>query len=163
MLKGGRMDKAPWLNITVIAFLQKIITKDFRILELGAGASTVWFAKRAGYVLSYENNKKWFDNVLEELKKAGLKNCKLIFDPAYPKNGIQDLQGQFDLILIDGRGRVKNTAVIMTHVKLGGYLMLDDSQRGRYNAIREFLNAWEKTELIEPGVARTTTVWKRSI
>jgi len=157
------MAEAPWLNNIVIAFLQKIITKDFRILELGAGASTVWFAKRAGYVLSYENNKKWFDSVTGELKKAGLKNCKLIFDPAYPKNGIQDLQGQFDLILIDGRGRVKNTAVTMAHVKPGGYLMLDDSQRGRYNAIRKFLGTWEKIELIEPGFARTTTVWKRKV
>lgn len=155
------MAKTPWLNSTVIAFLQRIITKDFRILELGAGVSTVWFAKRAGYVLSYENNKEWFDSVTEELKKAGLKNCKLIFDPAYPKNGIQDLQGQFNLILIDGRGRVKNTAVTMVHVKPGGYLMLDDSQRGRYNTIRELLSAWGKIELIEPGVARTTTVWKR--
>lgn len=157
------MDKVPWLNITVIAFLQKIITKDFRILELGAGASTAWFAKRAEYVLSYESNKEWFDNVIEELKKAGLKNCKLIFDPTYPKNGIRDLRGQFDLILIDGRGRVKNAAVTMAHVKPGGYLMLDDSQRGRYNAIRELLNTWEKIELIEPDVARTTTVWRRRI
>ena len=157
------MTKTPWLNSTVIAFLQKIITKDFRILELGAGASTVWFAKRAGYVLSYENKKKWFDSVTEELRKAGLKNCKLIFDPAYPKNGIQELQGQFDLILIDGRGRVKNTAITMVHVKSGGYLMLDDSQRGRYNIIRKLLSAWGKIELIEPGIVRTTTVWKRNV
>lgn len=157
------MVKVPWLNSTVIAFLQRIITKDFRILELGAGTSTVWFAKRAGYVLSYENNKEWFDSVTEELKKAGLKNCKLIFDPAYPKNGIQGLQGQFDLILIDGRGRVKNITVTMAHVKPDGYLMLDDSQRKRYNEARQLLEEWEKIELIEPNISRTTTVWKKSV
>jgi len=143
--------------------LQKIITKDFRILELGSGASTIWFAERAGYVLSYENNKIWFSSVIGELKKSGLKNYELVFDPAYPKNGIQGLKGEFDLILIDGRGRVKNTAVTMAHVKPGGYLMLDDSQRGQYNTIRELLSTWEKTELIEPGIERTTTVWKREV
>ena len=155
------MAKVPCLNSIVIAFLQKIITKDFRILELGSGTSTVWFAQRAKFVISYENKRKWFNSVTIELKEAGIQNCKLILDPAYPKNGIRGLEGQFDLVLIDGRGRVKNIVVTMPYVKLGGYLMLDDSQRKRYNRARELLEEWEETEFIEPGVLRKTVVWKR--
>ena len=45
----------PLLNLATVDFLQKIITKNFKILEIGSGSSTIWFAKRVKYIVSYEH------------------------------------------------------------------------------------------------------------
>lgn len=126
----------PWLVPDSIIFLEAILTSKSKILEAGAGASTIWFAKRAESVLSFEHNKSWFDDVKETLKHHGIKNVDLRHKPDYPKKGLT-IKGLFDVILIDGRGRVRTTMSVLQNLKVGGHLILDNAERSRYRKIIE--------------------------
>jgi len=138
----------PWFAVALTRFLERNITRETDILEIGAGGSTVWLAKRAKSIRSYEHDSRWYALVQSKLKDAGLGNCELIHDPNYPELGIKENSREFDMIIIDGRGRVKSIKTTYQLLRPGGYLMLDDSERTRYAEGKALLDAlgWEKTE-----------------
>jgi len=151
----------PWMTKTTIKFLESIITKESKVLETGAGGSTIWFAERVRKVISFEHKKKWFNLVKERLiEKKLLDKVQLYYSPQYPNKGIPKLTEQYDLILIDGRGRVKSIETTYHYLKPGGYLVLDDSERMRYDSAIKLLNqlGWEKIMLRDTEIA---TAWRR--
>jgi len=149
----------PWLVPNSVIFLEAVLTSDSSVLEAGAGASTVWFAKRAKHVLSFEHNKSWYDNVKETLEYHGIKNVDLRHEPEYPKKGLT-IEGLFDVILIDGRGRVKTAMSILRNLKAGGYLILDNAERAKYDKIIKVMRA-----LKYPSITFTdkwiTMLWRK--
>ena len=50
---------SPWIVPAAIGWPRRRIRRDWSILELGAGRSTAWPARRAGRVLSFEDNEFW--------------------------------------------------------------------------------------------------------
>jgi predicted O-methyltransferase YrrM len=116
----------PHLTQPTIEFLEKILTPESEVLETGSGGSTLWIAKRVKWITSFEHNETWFQLVMRKLLDEKLKNFSLNFMPDYPNLGVQ-CAGQYDLVFIDGRGRVRSIETTISHVKLGGYLLLDDS------------------------------------
>lgn len=152
----------PWFAVALTRFLERNITKETDILEIGAGGSTVWLAKRAKSIRSYEHDSRWYALVQSKLKDTGLGNCELIHDPNYPELGIKENSREFDMIIIDGRGRVKSIKTTYQLLRPGGYLMLDDSERTRYAEGKVLLDAlgWEKTELKIEGIKKMATAWR---
>ena len=67
----------PWIVPASIGFLRRRIRSHWSILELGAGRSTAWFARRAGRVISFEDNGFWADQTRERLRERGLENVEL--------------------------------------------------------------------------------------
>ncbi len=153
----------PWLTKPTIAFLQRTLTPEMVMLEVGSGASTVWFARRVKEITSFEHQREWFFLVAHKLRAAGIGNCTLRLEPNYPVKGIPGHNSQYDFILIDGRGRVQSIKTTYIRLKPGGYLMLDDSQRVRYNEGKELLDSlgWQRQEFVEEGNKKTATVWRR--
>src|ERR1700710_1149341 len=49
----------PWVTYPAIEFLMGLDLSDARVLEFGAGQSTLWFAKCAQSVLSYDESPEW--------------------------------------------------------------------------------------------------------
>jgi hypothetical protein len=72
----------------------------------------------------------------------------------------------FDLVAVDGRARPSCIYHARRKVKIGGYLMLDNSERAHYQRAKELLSDWEKHEFYGPGPYNycfsETTIWKRS-
>jgi len=159
----SKWQSTPRFALAMIQFLDRIITKDIDILETGAGASTVWLAKRAKSVLSYEHDPKWYALVVSKLREEGLQNCELIHDPLYPERGINPNFRSFDIVIIDGRGRIKSMETTCHLLKSGGYLILDDAERTRYRAGRELLDrfGWERTELNTEGIKKRAIAWRK--
>jgi len=154
----------PWFAVALTRFLERNLTKKMDILEMGAGASTVWIAKRVKSIRSYEHDKRWYELVQNKIKEAGLNNCELVHDTNYPNIGITEKSRKYDMIIIDGRGRVLSIKTTYQFVKLGGYLILDDSQRTRYAEGKVFLDSlgWERTELHIEGIKKSATAWRKS-
>ncbi len=152
----------PWLVKDSIKFLDSIITKDSIVLETGSGNSTIWFAERVKKIISFEHNKEWNDKIKKILNAKGLKNVDLYFDPDYPIEGIPDLNNLYDVILIDGRGRFKSVKTSLKFLKLGGFLVLDNSDNKKYKPIVDLLDnlGWERKDFIETW---RTTFWKKKI
>jgi hypothetical protein len=123
-----------------------------RVFEYGSGASTVWLAKRAGSVVSVEHDEHWAGEVRDRL--AGHANVELRVVPpddsyvderyASAKRGwqsrtfrnyahaIEDEEGKFDLIVVDGRARSACLEVARSAVMKEGMILFDNSDRRRY-------------------------------
>lgn len=166
-LKTLMMDRGgePHVNPQAMVLLRSIINSNSRVLETGAGSSTVWFAERVKKIISFEHKRKWYEVVLCELLKLGKINYFLFFDPKYPVEGVGNADSRYDIIFIDGRGRVKSIMTSHKLLKKGGYLILDDSYRKKYKAGKDFLDnlGWEKTITYNiDNPPREAIFWKRT-
>ena len=117
------------------------------MLELGSGRSTVWFARRAGRVISFEDNEYWLPRTRERLDEAGLPNVDLRL------RAVEDFPGEvaaltddsFDLVVVDfleapSVTRIDALSPAMKKVRPGGHLLLDDSDRPGYRQAFELLS-----------------------
>ena len=147
--KTGRPEE-PWLTREAITHLSGTVRSGAKILEYGAGASTIWFAKRAFVVDSIEHDRAWFDLVRQAVEMEGLPNVGLHHVPAtndfeeYVQFGRQlgTQRGGYDVVVVDGRRRVRCMKAIAEFVTPGGLLVLDNAERPKYSEGHEFLSKW---------------------
>jgi predicted O-methyltransferase YrrM len=147
--RRGKTPERPWIVPAAIGWLQRRIRKDWAVLELGSGRSTVWLARRAGSVLSFEDNEFWAGHTRGRLDEVGLHNVDLRVGP------IEELPGSvaalpddaFDLVVMDFLEAPTVTRVdvlkpALKKVRPGGLLLLDDSDRPGYREAFELLKGW---------------------
>jgi len=70
-------DQRPWLTHGAIRFLKRILRKDMRIYEYGAGGSTIFFALLAEKVFTCEHDPLWAIKVQEALDKMNCANYEI--------------------------------------------------------------------------------------
>ena len=152
----------PWINYVIIQFLHRYLKPNMRVLEFGAGGSSVFFLKREIILFSIEHEESWLIKVREIIPKKYLKNWTpnliLQSDPnnEIPKvNEYLDpikliLDSSIEIALIDGRHRVECIKRVIAKIKPGGCLILDNSDRPQYAKAYEILSTWtlEETECI---------------
>lgn len=112
--------------------IDKVLNKTYTVFEWGTGYSTIWLAQRVGKVITMEHDPDWFYKIQEIIRELGLTNIEQHLYPLdnekyYTK--IHDFK-DIDFIIIDGRNRIRcfNEAI-----KLGKFIMLDDSERDKYS------------------------------
>ena len=147
--KRGDTPERPWIVPAGIGWLRRRIRSDWVVLELGAGRSTPWFARRAGQVLSFEDIEFWVDETRSRLRMLGLENVELRHRPVEKLAAEVDSlpNASFDLVAMDFLESPTVTRIdvlkpAMTKVRPGGYLLLDDSDRPGYSEAFELLAGW---------------------
>lgn len=140
----------PWLTREAITYLERILKPSDKVLEYGMGGSTVWFSKRALRVDSIEHDLSWFDLVLKAVQQDPLLNVGLHHVP--PDNDFEQYVqfgrklgeggGGFDVVVVDGRRRVRCIRAISEFVLPGGLLVLDNAERPHYQEAQDFLSSW---------------------
>jgi predicted O-methyltransferase YrrM len=147
--RRGETPERPWIVPASIGYLRRRIRSDWSVLELGAGRSTVWFARRAGRVLSFEDNAFWADQTRERLREEALGNAELRVGPVeeLPAKVAELPDSDFDLVVVDFLEAPTVTRIdvlkpAMKRVRPGGYLLLDDSDRPGYAEAFDLLGAW---------------------
>src|SRR5262249_4815719 len=101
--RTGRTPERPWIVPAAIGWLRRRMRRDWAVLELGSGRSTVWFARRAGRVVSSEDNELWYAVTRERLDQLGKADVDLRL------RAVEDLPSEvsalpdatFDLAVID--------------------------------------------------------------
>jgi hypothetical protein len=143
----------PWWTFKasdeVAAFLAA--QPDARVFEWGSGASTAWLSRRASAVTSVEHDATWAAIVRPVLPDNAVVH---VVDPA-PATGsagqvlsqkpgfegldfaqyvaaVDDVDGRFDLIVVDGRARGACFERAITRLAPGGVLVFDNVDRQRY-------------------------------
>jgi hypothetical protein len=123
----------PWMNYSVIAFLEKQLRKDLTLFEYGSGYSTFFYSRLVGKVTCVEHNRSWY----ESLEKKIPANVKLIFiKQDYGGDYCRSitLNGQqYDVVVVDGRDRVNCIKQSIEHLSVQGVILLDDSDRDNYS------------------------------
>jgi len=160
--------------------------------------STLYFSVKVKNITSIEHDKNWYNNIKKELVKRNINNCeyfliepdkfddknsngintfnkpglkvysKFIFDKyiesidKYPDN-------YFDLVFIDGRARLGCIQHSIGKIKIGGYLVMDNSDESKYNLTKNLLKKYEKRDFF--GIAPANpylelskvSYWKASV
>ena len=150
--RTGGTPERPWIVPAAIGWLGRRIRSDWSILELGAGRSTIWFARRAGRVLSLEDNEFWATCTRKRLNELERENVELrqlrVEDFPAEVDSLPD--ASFDLVVVDflesqHATRIDALRPAMRKVRAGGLLLLDDSDRPGYSEAYELLADWGET------------------
>lgn len=164
-MKVKVVKNVPWLVPSAIDFL-KLIFADaidkgvpMKVIETGAGGSTLFFAEYAEQLLTFEHSRKWFNVIDKALEDFDRTFIELRFDPEYPKMGLRNIDKDYDLALVDGRGRVRSIASLVGCIKNGGWLILDNAERPRYKKAVDMLNRTFSTRIVFTK-DWTTTFWR---
>lgn len=151
----------PWWTLAAADAVDDFLRErpDARVLEWGSGASTVWLARRAGSVVTVEHDPGWAARTARALAArdldsvelrvveprpgpAGVRSAKRGFEgldfTAYA-DAIDDLDGDFDLVVIDGRAREACLVRAIDRLADGGVVVFDNVDRARYRAAIEAL------------------------
>lgn len=123
---------APWLPPSAVDFLDRWLRDSDRVVELGAGRSTAWLARRVAEVTSVEHDPRWLGEVRAAL--AGRDNVTLLeTSDADPERYLAPLRARFsgraDLVLVDGRHRDAAALWALDHVAAGGLVVVDNAER----------------------------------
>ena len=135
----------PWMSYAVIDALSERLTASSVVHEYGAGGSTVFFAQRAGTVVSLESASEWHAVTAMRLQLLGAQNVDLRFAEADFTDAQRLRQSAFyqalptgpaDVILIDSEDhhqghacRPQLFAFAEDQVREGGVIVVDDADR----------------------------------
>lgn len=159
----GRTDETatlelrPWMHDDEIAVLKSAVSPGMRVLEWGAGGSTLLFRRlvgSSGHVDSIEHELEWVGKVEEALAREGCRDgARLHHVPAafgsspisrarprqfvrYVNKGIElGRDACYDICFVDGRDRVQCALSAAKVLRKGALLFFHDfaaSDRGRY-------------------------------
>lgn len=163
----------PWIVYGAIDFIKSIIKSEMTVWEYGSGSSTLFYARRVSKVYSIENDKLWYEHILQTMNDQSISNVvyKLIpHDIEDEENvsefiskstkktfrtyvqSINDIPNEsLDIVIIDGRARAACISYAMPKVCDGGYLIVDNSDRAYYFEGNDELldnNKWEGMHFI---------------
>ncbi len=123
---GDPVPAYPWLHPEAVEYLEGLLTPEMRVLEHGAGGSTLWFAERVKEVVTLEHNPEW----AEKMRALAPANVRVIH------TGTQEARVTcpFDLFLIDGAREQRGQMILLSPqlVKPGGWVVLDNANRPEY-------------------------------
>jgi hypothetical protein len=125
-----------------------------RVFEYGSGASTLWLSRRAGEVHSVEHDRQFFQYLTPRLSEHPSVSLRLVEAvpsalPAVPSQrhghagldfsdyvaSVDDVPGELDLVVVDGRARVASARRALPRLAEGGLLLLDNANRAEYASV----------------------------
>jgi precorrin-6B methylase 2 len=128
----------PWVTYPFIHFIEERISKEMIVFEYGSGSSTEWYSQKVAYVYSVEHDEEWQKNVSQK----NIPNAEIVY-----QNNLTDAYHQqvlnydfnFDIVIVDGRNRVKCLIEATKKIKDTGVIVLDNSERENYKEGIDFL------------------------
>lgn len=115
----------PWFTLPCLEWLLKQEVNSWKVMEYGAGYSTIWFRANCQKLESIDSNARWATAV-------GAFN----YEGSSPEIYIEACAKKdffWDCIIIDGIQREKCAAFATNHLKSGGYLIIDNYGQEDYN------------------------------
>jgi hypothetical protein len=145
-----RLD-VPWWTFRAAKEVEEFLASrvDSRIFEWGSGASTFWLASRSATVQSVEHDVDWAAAMQRDLpsnaavravvpqrrspvvvgsRKAGFSGLDFTDYVA----AIDETEGPYDLIVVDGRAREACLERAVKRLAPGGLIVFDNVERRRY-------------------------------
>jgi predicted O-methyltransferase YrrM len=140
-----------------------------RVLELGSGASTLWFASMGKTVTSLEDDPDWAAWVRSKID-SGQSSCSVLTgDIEVLWDSTSEELASFDLVVVDHNESAGFTRidVLKRLVAYPGYVCLDNSDRSRYSAAESIMKNHRpirsKGMLRSPFQASETTLFVPSL
>ena len=121
----------PWYTYPCIDFIDKIDFSKKKILEFGAGQSTLWWGNKSKKVLSFENDMLWFEKINSQknfnTEVVFINNKNDIETGTINNNKIKNYCP--DVIIIDGGiNRYTSLKISLKYIKNDGIVIIDNSE-----------------------------------
>ena len=159
----------PWVTFYAIDFLNILDFKGKRVFEYGSGASTLYWLSKGATCVSIEHDKQWYDKMKSSISAIAEVDYRLIqpelrspveitINPANPdhygsnspefknydfSHYVQQIDEfpdeYFDIIMIDGRARPSCIKRSLSKVRVGGFMIVDNTDRDYY--LRETIDS----------------------
>ncbi|WP_114952372.1 FkbM family methyltransferase [Sphingosinicella terrae] len=130
-------DPIPWYTYPAIRFLEDRIPPTTRLFEFGMGNSTLWWSRKAKQIITCEGDQGWFDRIASQMPD----NVEALLIPdsdSYVRAAV-DRGGPFDIVVVDGRRRVRCCRNSLPVISQAGVVIWDDFHRPYYHEGRAFL------------------------
>ena len=179
----------PWLTFQSITFLRNRLTPEMNVFEYSCGSSTIFYAKRCKSVIAVEHNREWSPKVVKTLEQLGLQNWEVhqvqaedvkpdgcsknfldtgsYFSKGWAKwfkkyaHLIEQTDDQYDVISVDGGARVSCMKHAIPKLSPGGFLILDNSERPRYQSGIDLIPAdWKRWDFLGIG---SVNAWRAAV
>lgn len=152
----------PWVTYAFIDFIADRLDKTQDIFEFGSGNSTRFYAERTKSVVSVEHDRDW----LETSSTLGLPNVEMIYCDVLPGGdyckSAQRADKRFHIIIVDGRDRVNCCKEALEALTEDGVVVLDDSERTKYEPALHFFEENGFRHLPFTGMAPGVIISKRT-
>jgi hypothetical protein len=149
----------PWWTYRAIDVVDAWLAshpRPIRVFEYGSGASTLWLSRRADEIHSVEHHRGFGEHIGPMFAQHPNIEFRIVEPvasdhPVVPSakeghsgldfadyvNAIDSVDGEFDLIVIDGRAREACLRAALPRLRSDGLIVFDNSRRARYQtAIR---------------------------
>lgn len=129
--------RLPWLPFRLIDELAEVVGPGSRVFEFGGGGSTLWFLDRGCEVVTVEHVPAWSERLAGLVASDRWQLLDRGADDGYDAYvaAIEDYpEDTFDVVVVDGRERVRCAHAALSRVRPGGWLVVDDVDRERYAA-----------------------------
>ena len=157
----------PWMNYSIISFLEQRLSKKLTLFEYGSGNSTLFFSNLVDSVVSVECDRHWYEYVVKTMPE----NVELIlcdpFDVETYSKIIQQQGKKFDVVIVDAEDRVNCLLNAQECLTEKGVMILDDSKGEGWHSVIEQLQkkGFKKLDFegLKPGRTRgyrTTIFYK---
>lgn len=121
----------PWFTYPAVEFLKTRVRPDWRVLEYGCGAGTLWWSRNCGAVVAIEHDQRWAEDVASKCTASILRaddgDARGYVDPP----GLAGA-APFDVIVVDGIFRPDCLAACTRRLSDRGIVIVDDAQRPEY-------------------------------
>ena len=158
----------PWCTYGYIDFISPRLKKYMSIFEYGLGNSTLFYSDKVKKVTSVEHEKSWYDSFKNKVNNNSTIYYEFLEKKGYEKAPMRS-NSFFDIIIIDGRKRVKCIKESINYLKEDGVIVLDDAHRSEYIEGVKFLEESGYKQLpffgISPGFfsKNCTTIFYKKI
>ena len=129
----------PWYTYSFMFFLEPRLRADFRVFEYGSGNSTRWYSKKVHSIDAVEHDHEWIKIIAPQLP-GNVKLMERELGKSYVQ-AVGEVGAKFDVIVVDGRQRVKCVSFAKNFLKPEGVLILDNSERYWYQDAKDLLEA----------------------
>lgn len=127
-LATGHLPARPWISYEAQRVLATFLaSKTCRVLEFGSGQSSHWYAARASSLVSIEENAAWHARVAPQL--AAVPNTDYRLVAVTDGYSTPQVDGVFDLVMIDGAKREECARFALERLAPGGIIYLDNADK----------------------------------
>jgi len=122
-------DPIPWFTYPAVDFLLRADLSGLRVFEYGSGASTLFFARKVGEILSVDHDDMWSRRVAKRISPPHQVICR-------PRGDLYtreiEKHGKFDIVVIDGVDRAQCALVALKCLTPEGVMIWDDAARADF-------------------------------
>lgn len=170
--------RLPWWPYAMVELVEKVLPAEASVFEFGGGGSSLWLCDHGANLTVVEHNPDWIrilrttlpsDVRLLEIPSDSTGTVSSSVELGYFDNYVQSISSaedsSLDLVIVDGRARVDCVVAAKDKVKPGGHLLLDDSDRPRYEAAHKAMADWAESRIVGLKIGSnypaTTSLWTR--